>query len=148
MSRVALAVVEGCGLLGLRRLFRQPYSGPICVIEIVGVELKPSANCGTACSLYPAAPRPSVCCATRRASEPPNLCVKPPTLQHRWSRLAVSLRHASQWLAGPPCGVDAWVGLWRDSGQKSMANPDPNSYFNLALALILTLVTLYPHPVT
>jgi len=46
MSRVALAVVEGCGLLGLRRLFRQPYSGPICVIEIVGVELKPSANCG------------------------------------------------------------------------------------------------------
>ena len=68
MSRVALAVVEGCGLLGLRRLFRQPYSGPICVIEIVGVELKPSANCGTACSLYPAAPRPSVCCATRRAT--------------------------------------------------------------------------------
>ena len=56
MSRVALAVVEGCGLLGLRRLFRQPYSGPICVIEIVGVELKPSANCGTACSLYPLRP--------------------------------------------------------------------------------------------
>lgn len=32
--------------LGLRRLFRRPYRGPICVIEIVGAELKPIANRG------------------------------------------------------------------------------------------------------
>ena len=37
--------------LGLGRLFRKPYRGPICVIEIVGAELKPKANRGTACSL-------------------------------------------------------------------------------------------------
>ena len=45
--------------LGLRRLFRKPYRGPICVIEIVGAELTPIANCATARSLYPVAqPRP------------------------------------------------------------------------------------------
>ena len=38
--------------LGLRRLFRKPYRGPICVIEIVGAELKPIANRGTARSNY------------------------------------------------------------------------------------------------
>lgn len=32
--------------LGLRRLFRRPYKGPICVIEIVGAELKPVGNRG------------------------------------------------------------------------------------------------------
>ena len=34
--------------LGLRRLFRRPYRGPICVIEIIGAELTPIANSGTA----------------------------------------------------------------------------------------------------
>ena len=43
--------------LGLRRLFRKPYRGPICVIEIVGAELKPIANRGTARSLGPRGPR-------------------------------------------------------------------------------------------
>ena len=43
--------------LGLRRLFRKPYRGPICVIEIVGAELEPIANSGTARSLYPVALR-------------------------------------------------------------------------------------------
>ena len=38
--------------LGLRRLFRRPYRGPICVIEIIGAELTPIANSGTARSLY------------------------------------------------------------------------------------------------
>ena len=42
--------------LGLRRLFRRPYRGPICVIEIIGAELTPIANSGTARSLYPSAP--------------------------------------------------------------------------------------------
>ena len=48
--------------LGLRRLFRRPYRGPICVIEIVGAELKPIANRGTARSLGPRGParRPSL----------------------------------------------------------------------------------------
>ena len=46
--------------LGLRRLFRRPYRGPICVIEIIGAELTPIANSGTARSLYPSAlPPPS-----------------------------------------------------------------------------------------
>ena len=43
--------------LGLRRLFRKPYRGPICVIEIVGAEMKPIANRGTARSLGPRGPR-------------------------------------------------------------------------------------------
>ena len=43
--------------LGLRRLLRKPYRGPICVIEIVGAELKPIANRGTARSLGPRGPR-------------------------------------------------------------------------------------------
>ena len=43
--------------LGLRRLFRRPYRGPICVIEIVGAELTPIANRGTARSLGPRGPR-------------------------------------------------------------------------------------------
>ena len=34
--------------LGLRRLFRRPYRGPICVIEIIGAELMPISNRGTA----------------------------------------------------------------------------------------------------
>ena len=34
---------------GLRRLFRRPYHGPICVIEIIGAELNPRANRGIAC---------------------------------------------------------------------------------------------------
>lgn len=34
---------------GLRRLFRRPYRGPICVIEIIGAELNPRANRGIAC---------------------------------------------------------------------------------------------------
>ena len=41
----------------LRRLLRRPYRGPICVIEIVGAELEPIANSGTARSLYPVALR-------------------------------------------------------------------------------------------
>ena len=41
--------------LGLRRLFRKPYRGSICVIEIVGAELTPIANCATARSLDPVA---------------------------------------------------------------------------------------------
>ena len=45
---------------GLRRLFRRPYRGPICVIEVVGAELTPRANGGTACPLYTAAPAPSL----------------------------------------------------------------------------------------
>merc|ERR1740124_1567546 len=32
--------------LGLRRLFRRPYRGPICIIEIIGAELTPIANSG------------------------------------------------------------------------------------------------------
>ena len=44
--------------LGLRRLFRKPYRGSICVIEIVGAELTPIANCATARSLYPVAQPP------------------------------------------------------------------------------------------
>ena len=45
--------------LGLRRLFRRPYRGPICVIEIIGAELTPIANSGTARShtLCPPAPQ-------------------------------------------------------------------------------------------
>ena len=59
--------------LGLRRLFRRPYRGPICVIEIIGAELNPRANRGTACPINRA---PSHVlslasgCATRRACEP------------------------------------------------------------------------------
>ena len=49
--------------LGLRRLFRRPYKGPICVIEIVGAELKPVGNRGTARSLYPVALPPLRQCA-------------------------------------------------------------------------------------
>ena len=49
--------------LGLRRLFRRPYKGPICVIEIVGAELKPVANRGTARSLHPVALPPAPQCA-------------------------------------------------------------------------------------
>ena len=61
--------------LGLRRLFRRPYKGPICVIEIVGAELKPVANRGTARSLYPVALPPLSVCSwlrshLRRAAEP------------------------------------------------------------------------------
>ena len=41
--------------LGLRRLFRRPYRGPICVIEIIGAELTPIANRGIARSLCPSA---------------------------------------------------------------------------------------------
>ena len=58
---------------GLRRLFRRPYRGPICVIEIIGAELNPRANRGTACPINRA---PSHVlslasgCATRRACEP------------------------------------------------------------------------------
>ena len=49
--------------LGLGRLFRRPYRGPICVIEIIGAELTPIANSGTARSLYPSAlPPPSGSC--------------------------------------------------------------------------------------
>ena len=53
--------------LGLRRLFRRPYRGPICVIEIIGAELTPIANSGTARShtLWPSRPPVGSCgCAT------------------------------------------------------------------------------------
>ena len=53
--------------LGLRRLFRRPYRGPICVIEIIGAELTPIANRGTARShtLWPSRPPVGSCgCAT------------------------------------------------------------------------------------
>ena len=52
---------------GLRRLFRRPYRGPICVIEIIGAELTPIANSGTARShtLWPSCPPVGSCgCAT------------------------------------------------------------------------------------
>ena len=49
--------------LGLGRLFRRPYRGPICVIEIIGAELTPIANSGTARShtLWPSRPPVGSC---------------------------------------------------------------------------------------
>ena len=83
MSMLVEVFTVKAELLGLRRLFRGPYRGPICVIEVVGAELKPSANRGKACSLYPEALlRLAPGCATRRAPEPLIQYVKPLTLQH------------------------------------------------------------------
>ena len=48
-------LLGGASCFDLRRLFRQPYRGPICVIEIIGAELTPIANRGIARSLYPSA---------------------------------------------------------------------------------------------
>ena len=59
--------------LGLRRLFRRPYRGSICVIEIIGAELTPIANSGTARSLYLSPPQLAPVAALHhfgRAAEP------------------------------------------------------------------------------
>ena len=114
--------------LGLRRLFRKPYRGSICVIEIVGAELTPIANCATARSLDPVAqPRPLSlapgCAATldeptkpvRGSDEAAELESTSPT--RRRPRLAQSPRPAIQGHAGSACGVEARVGLWRYPGR-------------------------------
>ena len=116
--------------LGLRRLFRRPYRGPICVIEIVGAELVEVANSGTASSVYPVAlPLPvgswlrchfGRAAASRTKSPVRGSDEAAGTREYaptrRWPRLAQSLRPAIQGHAGSTCGVEARVGLWRYPG--------------------------------
>ena len=131
--------------LGLRRLFRRPYRGSICVIEIIGAELTPIANSGTARSLYPSALRPPVgSCGCATTLDEPLSCTKSPV---RGSDEAAgarksTLRHAGgldwrspfglisdgtptlrvEWKHGSASG-DTQV---EDVPSPSLTNPNPN----------------------
>ena len=127
--------------LGLRRLFRKPYRGPICVIEIVGAELTPIANCATARSLYPVAqPRPlSLAPGCAATLDEPLSRTKPSTNEAQMKTptcVSVRLRHAGfDWRS--PLGLlskgtpDLRV-EWKhgsasgDTQVEDVPNPNPN----------------------